>query len=365
MIDYNKDEIKESLELEDIFELLIEFGGDPYYSGEGTIVSKTICHHHREDDASHKLYYYQNSRMFQCWTACGGFDVFELVIKVKKLQENEDYDLNRAVRWVANRFGILGQNVEDKSDLEDWAVFSRYEDIEPKKIAVIDLPKYDDKILDKFNYRLKLSPWLNDGIGQEAIDNHRIGFFPGGDQITIPHYDMEGNLVGIRGRTLCKEEAERFGKYRPLVVNKILYTHPLGGNLYNLNNSKENIKRMGKAIVFESEKSCLQYATMFGSENDISVAVCGSNFTAQQMNLLLALGIQEVVIGFDRDFVKHGDDVYNEQIKKLYKINNKYKNDCLISFMFDKDDLLRPKQSPTDAGKNAVEHLYKNRIIIK
>lgn len=80
-----------------------------------------------------------------------------------------------------------------------------------------------------------------------------IGFFPGGDQITIPHFDANGRFIGLRGRTLCKEDAEKYGKYRPLIINNQLYNHPLGMNLYNLNKSKNNIKLMGKVIVFESE----------------------------------------------------------------------------------------------------------------
>jgi len=62
-----------------------------------------------------------------------------------------------------------------------------------------------------------------------------------------------------------------------------MYNHPLGMNLYNFNNSRRNIPKLKKAIIFESEKSCLKYQTYFGFENDISVACCGSNITAYQM----------------------------------------------------------------------------------
>jgi DNA primase len=75
------------------------------------------------------------------------------------------------------------------------------------------------------------------------------------------------------------EEAERYGKYRPLMVDRKQYNHPLGMNLFNLNNSKKNISSIGKVIVLESEKSCLQYQTYFGVENDITVACCGSNLS--------------------------------------------------------------------------------------
>ena len=39
---FNKDDIRNSLDIEDIFMLLDEWGGDPYYQGKDLIVSKTI-----------------------------------------------------------------------------------------------------------------------------------------------------------------------------------------------------------------------------------------------------------------------------------------------------------------------------------
>ena len=84
--------------------------------------------------------------------------------------------------------------------------------------------------------------------------NHaRIGYFPATAQITIPHFDKDGRFVGLRGRALCQPDIDMYGKYRPMMINRQLYNHPLGMNLYNFNNSKENIKATGKAIIFEGE----------------------------------------------------------------------------------------------------------------
>ena len=362
MINYDKIDIKENLEITDIFELLIDWGGEPYYQSNGVIVSKTICHNHPSDDMSHKLYYYDNSKLFQCWTNCGGFDIFELVRKVMSIQYHQEYDLNMAVRWIANRFGISGESVKE-NELEDWEVIERYS-INCQQVEKVVLKEYDSTILDRFNYKVRLTPWLKEGISQESLDRAKIGFYAGGDQITIPHYDSNNRLIGIRGRTLCKEEAERFGKYRPLKIRDILYSHPLGVNLYNLNNSKDNIRLFGKAIIFEGEKSCLQYATMFGNDNDISVATCGSNLSAQQVNLLKEAGAKEIIIAFDRQFKDHNSEEFNLWVKKLKKINEKFKNDILVSFIFDKNDLLAYKSSPTDEGKEKFLQLYKNKIII-
>ena len=339
MIVFDKNEIKDTLTLENIYELLVDWGGDPEYSMFG-ILCATICHN-PPGEGSKKLYFYDNSHLFRCYTGCDSyFDIFELVIKVAKIQWNEDYDLNDAVRWVAQRFGISGSHVEDQEEnLDDWKIFANYERIQEIEVksSEVTLKEYDPIILDRFNYTVKIGPWLREGISQEAIEQARIGFYPGGDQITIPHYDKDGRFIGLRGRTLCIEEGEKYGKYRPMKVNGQLYNHPLGMNLYNFNYSKDNIKIMKKAIIFEGEKSCLLYKSYFGIENDISVACCGSSISATQIQQLLNAGAEEIIIAFDRQFKEVGDEEFKHLKRNLLKVRNKYKNYAIISFMFDKN----------------------------
>ena len=55
------------------------------------------------------------------------------------------------------------------------------------------------------------------------------------------------------------------------------------------------------------EKSCLLYQSYFGIDNDISVAVCGSNLTNYQIQLLKSLDVEEIVIAFDKQFKESGD----------------------------------------------------------
>lgn len=369
MVNYDKTEIRNSLELENIFELLQEWGGDPEYTNFG-ILSATICHN-RPGEGSKKLYYYTNSGLFQCYTGCQGyFDVFELVRKIALIQWSEEYDLNDAVRWIAKRFGISGTVVEDGSssnDIEDWKLLANYDriqEIEPKAKTEIVLKEYDPIILDRFNYDVQLTPWLREGISQEALDQARIGYYLGGDQITIPHFDKDGRFVGLRGRAMSKEEATLYGKYRPLKVNRILYNHPLGMNLYNFNYSRDAIGVIQKAIVFEGEKSTLLYKSYFGIENDISVACCGSNLSTYQVQLLIEAGAKEIVIAFDRQFQEINDDEYKHLTKNLMKINSKYKNDVVISFIFDKNMITGYKDSPIDCGPEIFMNLFKERIIL-
>lgn len=161
---------------------------------------------------------------------------------------------------------------------------------------------------------------------------------------------------------MCKSEAEVYGKYRPIKINNQLYNHPLGLNLYGLNWNKQAIKKMKKVIIFESEKSVLKYATYFGWNNNISVACCGSNLSAYQVQLLLKLKVNEIIIAFDRQFQTLGDDEFNKLKKNLLSLKTKYNNYAKISFIFDKQMITGYKSSPIDEGKEKFLKLFRERI---
>lgn len=110
------------------------------------------------------------------------------------------------------------------------------------------------------------------------------------------------------------------------------------------------------------EKSCIKYASLFGEENDISVATCGSNLVTHQVDLLLQCGAREIVIAFDKQFQKIGDEEYQQWTKKLRQIHEKYSSRCTISFIFDKKGtLLGYKDSPIDADPEIFMKLFKER----
>lgn len=367
MVTYVKSEVREKLQLENIFELLQEWGGDPEYTDFG-ILSTTICHN-PPGEGSRKLYYYSNTDLFQCYTGCGSFDIFELLIKIAKIQWDKEYDLNDAVRYIAIKYGLAGEQQDLGEDsLLDWKTLNGYDRIQEIEIKDYHatLKEYDATILDNLNYTAKILPWLKEGISQEVMDRARIGYYPPMAQITIPHFDKDGRFIGLRGRALCQPDIDMYGKYRPLMVQKngkpFIYNHPLGMNLYNLNNSKDNIRLTNKAIIFEGEKSALKYQSFFGIENDISVACCGSNISAYQVQLLLDCGAQEIIVALDRQFQEIGDDEFKHLTDNLTKFYHRYKNYIDISFIFDKKMITGYKDSPVDCSKEIFLKLWKERI---
>lgn len=286
------------------------------------------------------------------------------------IQEHKIFKFYDALRWIANYFHIAAFDIiENNIEIPDWEYLDKYSKIKENslssnKLTDVKLNKYSPFILEHFNYNINIIPWIKEGITKEVMESYMIGYYPGKDYITIPHFDIDGNFIGLRGRALNEEEAENYGKYRPLKINNVLYNHPLGLNLYGIDSSKEAIKATKKAIVVEGEKSVLKYATYFGLDNNISVACCGSTISSFQINLLLSLGVEEIIIAFDRQFQEIGDKEFKLFTKKLQHIHDRFKNYANITIMFDKNKLTSYKDSPIDQGPEIFLQLFKERIYL-
>lgn len=361
---YDKNSLKESLSIEEVFDLVAELGGKPHMNVD-SFTARTICH----GGNSHKLYYYANTHLFHCYTECGdaSFDIYELVLKVGKASGRVNYSLPQAIVFVAKYFGYSTDNFEFEDcqeDLEDWKFINAFKrGKEKSKPQQVELKVYDNAIL-KYLPCPRILPWEKEDITFEILKARGICYDPLNMGIVIPHYDINNNLIGIRERTLIKEE-EVYGKYKPAILNGKQFNHPLGFNLYNINFSKDAIKKMKIAIVFEGEKSCLKYASYFGKDNDISVACCGSNLINYQVKLLLSLGVKEIVIALDKQFQEIGDEEWKKWTAKLKTIYNKYGHYVNISYMFDLHNLLSYKSSPIDEGKEKFLTLFKERVRIE
>ena len=131
MIVFDKKEIRKALTPQDIFHLLVEWGGEPEYTSFG-ILSSTICHN-KPGEGSRKCYYYTNTLLFHCYTGCEdpSFDIFQLAIKVYAIQYNREIDLNEAVKLVAQKCGISGTYQQEENEkLEDWEYLDNYKRIQ-------------------------------------------------------------------------------------------------------------------------------------------------------------------------------------------------------------------------------------------
>lgn len=349
MIDYQA--ITEQLNTEKI-KLLLEHMNIPYQETESYLLMPTVCHNSDIETASWKLYYYKNTHIFYCYTECSGQSIFSFLkhyYESRNLSYDWYQDIYKVVLDCSNfnpNFGFAPKKYQSIRDT--------YKAAEPQK-----LPTYPNGIINCFT---KFYPpeWLNDGISKAAMDKFNIRYSIQQNKIIIPHYNVDGELVGIRGRALNEWEVENVGKYMPVQIEGKWYSHPLSLNLYGLNETKSNIKRVGVCFLFEAEKSVLQFES-FDFAN-CAAAVCGSQLNKHALKLLMQTARpREIVICFDKEEKPGSEDYFN----KLYQMGKKYQNLADFSFIYDRENLLEMKDSPTDRGADVFWKLYKRRVKIK
>lgn len=350
-MDYKQ--IIDNLDINSIVELMKKLGADRYEEKEKFFIFPTICHNINPAEASMKLYLYKDTKLFVCYTEDGNMSIFKFLKTYYETRQIE-YD------WFEDIYNVVLNcgNFQLKEGFENVQYHSLKEKYQIRKRPV-ELQQYSNGILDMFmkNYPVE---WLNDGISKRAMDKYNIKYSVSQNKIIIPHYDINDNLIGIRGRALNEWEVENIGKYMPIQIEKKWYTHPLSLNLYGLNHTKENIKKYGICYIGEAEKFCLQSESF--SFPNCSCAVCGSQFNKYQLDILMRhCRPKEIVICFD----KEEKDTEDKYFLKLYNLCKKYINYCKISFIYDTENLLKLKDSPTDRGEATFKKLLERRIIVK
>lgn len=365
MID--KDELKQSLTVAEVFDIVNKLHGNPTYSSEG-LVADTICHN--ESGGSHKLYYYDSSKSFHCYTGdCGSFDIYDLVKKACKLQKNEDLTFESCVYYVVEATGrknfqfSVGPVLQDSGYEEANSLLGALDRIETyKDKETVVLKEYPDNLIKNLP-TYDIASWEKDGITYDTMKKYEIRYYAPTNKIVIPHRDINGRLVGIRGRSLTQEDIDNYGKYMPLYIgDNLSFPHPLGYNLYGIDKNKENIQKIGKAILFEGEKSVMALDSVL--DNNFSVAACGSNLTQYQFDILLSLNIQELIIAFDRQYKNYCDEEWKQWQKKYEKIKTMCSRYVNVTFMYDKAHRLDYKDSPIDKGKDIFYELLEERNTI-
>ena len=91
------------------------------------------------------------------------------------------------------------------------------------------------------------------------------------------------------------------------------------------------------------------------------VAVCGSKINKFHINLLMrGCAPRQIVVAFDNEEESKSHLYFD----KLYKMCEKYKNYCNMSFIYDRDKLTKLKDSPTDCGEEIFRKLLEERVYL-
>ena len=119
-------------------------------------------------------------------------------------------------------------------------------------------------------------------------------------------------------------------------------------NLYGLQENYEGIQKAGDVCVYESEKSVLKRHSRL---DRTGVAVGSHNLSDEQVKILVGINVN-ITLAYDKDIpLKH----IRSECERFYGLRN-------ISYIYDKYDLLKEKDSPADAPNKIYNYLFKHRI---
>ncbi len=349
MID--KDALMDYITPTHIETIMKSLGSDLHKQKENEMWFTTICH----CGDSSKLCYYIKSKLFYCYTECGAFNLFQLVMNIRECAFKE------ALEYIASTIGYSNYNSFSSKKKSDKTL-ALYKRMRSKKSSqqYSENKIFNSNILNYFDAEYFYSGWIKESISEEAMLKYNIKWYDPQKYIIIPHYDVDNNLIGIRRRSLNNDDIYNKCKYMPLCIDGEQYSHSLGSNLYGINIAKEAIQQSKKAVIVEGEKSVLQGYSYYQNKSNI-VATCGFNITKNQIQTLLSLGTEEIILGFDKDFYSE-DAEYEMYIKRILSLTEKIIPFCNVSFILDENNLLDLKDSPTDKGKEIYEILFNNRV---
>lgn len=332
---------------------------------KGHIITNTICHN--KSDGSMKMYYYpdEHGGMFRCYTSCScSFDIYELIRRVFETKGSElsfgecvQYVVGRTQKQVGFGFGFEIERIE-KELATDEEMNWMEKVSKKKKVELPEIPVINKSIMQVFSKRYP-QEFLNDGISVEAMDKFKIMYYEKASRIVIPHYNVSGDLIGLRGR-YTGIFSDTTQKYMPLTIQQKTYSYPTFANLYGLHQNIEAIKKHRKVIIFESEKSVMQCYSIWG-EDCFAVALSGSFISQHQIDVLLSLDIDRVLIATDKEYKETGTELELKAMKKMLDMGRKFSPYVSTYCLWDTEGLIDYKDSPSDHGKSVLMKLMKNK----
>lgn len=322
----------------------------------------TACHNRDPYKGSPKLLFYHDTGMFQCLTQCScSFDIISLTQKRLKLL-SKPCSFFDAINFIIETTGLEIETVKriNKPNLCDWSGLEKFVRF---RSTGSTLEPYDKSILDQIDHSVP-QQWLDEGISADTMVKYQIGYYERQQASTIPCFNRDGELIGIRCRHWRPDEIEA-GKYRPLsLLDGTTFKFPTNQVFYGINWNWAEIERTGHVILVEGEKSTLKADTWWGEKSNV-LALYGSNLGLQRRNQLIKLGVDHVTIALDSDFHEIGDEEYDKFEKKVLALAKLFKGYAKVDVVYNNIGLNAYKASPFDFDEATYNFMWENREVVE
>lgn len=227
-----------------------------------------------------------------------------------------------------------------------------------KRFKTSDVRKKESKrqtlsvdVMDRYEKNTQmLRSWVDEGVSEDVLEYRQVRYDPFSNRIVYPIRDNGGNIVGVKGRTLCPD-------YKEKKIRKYTYFNGENGSsigdidfVFGYCDHLEDYLQQKEVILFEGEKSVMKMESW--GFNNVG-ALLTSRLNDHQLRILIKLGVS-VVFALDKDV-----DIYEDKnIKKLSKF-------CKVYYIDDREKILDQKDAPVDKGVEAWKTLYEKRKVYR
>lgn len=324
---------------------------------------QTICHCGDGYNLSYR------NKSFTCFSECAcSYSLLSLVKKVKNISTT------KAMKWICEQnditYDFKSEDIKENTNIYRWQRnLMKY----TKHGSNIELKTYDKNTLSYFTKEWHLD-WLEYGITEDVLEKYGIRWYNYKQQIVIPCYDYNGDLIGIRIRNMDKDIEI---KYMPLkLVDGNEFNFPTNEVFYGENFNWVNIQKTKSVILCESEKTVMKYESWYGEENNICLGLYGSVLSDTKLKKLLSWGCETFYIALDSDFEKieysESEDIkeqtpyekFEKKVMKIYDMLKPYAKEVYVVY----NNLGYEncyKYSITDYTKEQFEQLWNNKEIVE
>lgn len=279
---------------------------------------------------------------YRCFSTGDKGSLYTLVMS--RLKKN----FPESLKWVAELLGLEPSNIKRKSIILPFKGFFK-KIMKQTKQPELYLKKYDEAILQEYAGKYSLL-FNQDGIGYDVQNFFKVGYDFYSNRITIPQWDVNGNLVGIMGR-LNDSEASKQSRWIPIIPCQRSLT------LFGYHFNYADIQQKQFCLVGESEKFVMQTRSM---GLYCTLATCGCDISTMQARYIKALMCKVIILCYDEGLT---ENKLIKQAKKLQVNTPLYRNK--VGFIFDPSGKFLKKgskNSPSDLGIKVLRNLLKSNI---
>lgn len=280
------------------------------------------------------------------------FDIIAFIIYGCVTEKDRKDKLNKCKYWICDHldypeyvdeFYRLGLP-QQKPKYNEWLnKIKKQRDKKPNTYNQIR----SNEILKYFK-EIPYKKWLDEGISFSTQIKFGVSIDVSSERIVFPVHNQKGDLIGIKGR-YCGENQKIEKDY------KYLYILPCNKSIefFNLHRALPFIQEQKEVIVVEGAKTVM-LLDQWGYHNVISIE--GDSLSDDQIDILKSFGLDtRYIFAWDKD---KNEEFIVTQTKVL----------CgrLKYGIYDKNNMLENKDSPSDKGKFVWEILFnENKYLLK